>query len=68
MARTLARISEADLKPHVASLRGLMEREDALKVQQEMIKLPRPILAKCALDGPLAETNSWLAVALAELG
>ena len=66
LARILARISEADLKPHVASLRGLMEREDALKVQQEMIKLPRPILAKCALDGPLAETNNWLAVALAD--
>ena len=66
LARILARISEADLKPHFASLRGLMEREDALKVQQEMIKLPRPILAKCASDGPLAETNSWLAVALAD--
>jgi len=66
LARILARISEADLKPHVASLRGLMEREDALKVQQEMIKLPRPILAKCASEGPLAQTNSWLAVALAD--
>ena len=66
LARILARISEADLKPHVASLRGLMEREDALKVQQEMIMLPRPILVKCASDGPLAETNSWLAVALAD--
>ena len=66
LARILARISEADLKPHVASLRGLMEREDGLKVQQEMIKLPRPILAKCASDGPLAETNCWLTVALAD--
>jgi len=66
LARILARISEADLNPHVASLRGLMEREDALKVQQEMIKLPRPILAKCASEGPLAQTNSWLAVALAD--
>ena len=66
LTRVLARLSEEDLTPHVASLRGLMEREDALKVQQEMIKLPRPILAKCALDGPLAETNNWLAVALAD--
>ena len=66
LVRILARLSEADLTPHVASLRGLMEREDALKVQQEMIKLPRPILAQCSVGGPLAETGSWLAKVLAD--
>ena len=66
LTRVLARLSEADLTPHVASLRGLMEREDALKVQLEMIKLPRPILAQCSAGGPLAEPGSWLAEVLAD--
>ena len=66
LMRVVARLSEADLTPHVASLRGFMEREDALKVQQEMIKLPRPILAQCSASGPLAETGSWLAKVLAD--
>ena len=66
LMRVLARLSEADLTPHVASLRGLMEREDALKVQQEMIKLPRPILAQCSAGGPLAEPGSWLAKVLVD--
>ena len=66
LVHVMARLSEADLTPHVASLRGLMEREDALKVQKEMIKLPRPILAQCSAGGPLAEPGSWLADVLAD--
>ena len=66
LMRVLARLSEEDLTPHVASLRGLVEREDALKVQQEMIKLPRPILAQCSAGGPLAEPGSWLAKVLVD--
>ena len=54
LVRALARLSEAALAPHVALLRGVMEREDAQKVQLEMIRLPAPILSECS-------AVSWLA-------
>ena len=54
LVRALARLSDATLAPHVALLRGLMEREDAQKVQLEMIRLPAPILGQCS-------AVSWLA-------
>ena len=54
LVRALARLSEAALAPHVALLRGVMEREDAQKVQLEMIRLPAPILSQCS-------AVSWLA-------
>ena len=54
LVRALARLSEAALAPHVALLRGLMEREDAQKVQLEMIRLPAPIICQCS-------AVSWLA-------
>ena len=54
LVRALARLSEAALAPHVALLRGVMEREAAQKVQLEMIRLPAPILSQCS-------AVSWLA-------
>ena len=54
LVRALARLSEAALAPHVALLRGVMEREHAQKVQLEMIRLPAPILSQCS-------AVSWLA-------
>lgn len=54
LVRALARLSEAALAPYVASLHGLMEREDAQKVRIEMIKLPASILEQCT-------AVSWLA-------
>ena len=54
LVRALARLSEAALAPHVALLRGVMEREGAQKVQLEMIRLPAPILSQCS-------AVSWLA-------
>ena len=55
LVRALARLSEAALAPHVALLRGLMEREDAQKVQLEMIRLPAPILCQCSAVNWLAD-------------
>ena len=54
LVRALARLSEAALAPHLALLRGLMEREDAQKVRLEMIRRPAPILGQCS-------AVSWLA-------
>lgn len=55
LVRALARLSNEELRPHVESLRMLMEREEAEKVRLEMIKLPECILSLCS------KTVRWLA-------
>ena len=54
LVRALARLSEEHLRPHVASLCGLMEREKAETVQLELIKLPGAIIRSCST------TVGWL--------